>query len=360
VVNWDKTSDVVTGIIVSILVAGVGAYLIQRMVRGAMREDPQNREQVLLHGPWIAGGMLTFLTWFLVFKGLKNIAAVAWLKDHTFGVYGEPTVLIFGWAVFTLAVHLFLVFAGAKGTRHLFNGMAVLGMVCMAFAFGQNDLANAASPGLSAWALFLCGALLGGGMLTTYAQRVTRAGVNMGSQFDHVALYAPGWCRAIARGILKMDPRRLRVLAPPPETTDTGKKIHFDALRAAVIMSVAASVIAYASGHGLPVSTTYVSFSAVIGSGIADRVFHRGDSDLKLGRFIWVVFGWLAAPAIAVVATGLIALLLFHLEIVGLAAALAVNIAARFVLKRTSDAHEKRHHGSGPMDDDDAPAPAPA
>ena len=85
----------------------------------------------------------------------------------------------------------------------------------MAFAFGQNDLANAAPPGLAGftlwrhgagadelaniatkipiplWALFGCGVLMASGMFTTYAQRVTRAEVNTGSQFDHVTLYAP-------------------------------------------------------------------------------------------------------------------------------------------------------------------------
>ena len=42
------------------------------------------------------------------------------------------------------------------------------------------------------------------------------------------------------------------------------------------------SRIAFASGKGIPVSTTYVAFAAVIGTGMADRVFVRGDADLKL------------------------------------------------------------------------------
>ncbi len=89
-----------------------------------------------------------------------------------------------------------LILAGEWGTRHLFQGMAVLGMICMAFAFGQNDLANCASPGLSAlnlwqnargtgeeaveiasrieighWQLFACGILIVLGMSTRHAQR---------------------------------------------------------------------------------------------------------------------------------------------------------------------------------------------
>ena len=44
------------------------------------------------------------------------------------------------------------------------------------------------------------------GMFTTYAQRVTRAEVNTGSQFDHLALYAPKWCTMSARLPLRQAP----------------------------------------------------------------------------------------------------------------------------------------------------------
>ena len=71
-------------------------------------------------------------------------------------------------------------------------------MCSLAFAFGQNDLANAASPGLATFyiwkdgmmasamsiprvALFGCGALIFFGMTTKKAQRVTRAEVNVAS-----------------------------------------------------------------------------------------------------------------------------------------------------------------------------------
>jgi hypothetical protein len=238
-------------------------------------------------------------------------------------------------------------------------------MLCMAFAFGQNDLANCASPGLSGfwlwlhrgetveiiteirdipmWVFFGCGFLMAAGMLTTYAQRVTRAEVNTGSQFDRVALYAPKWCRALARLFLRT-PKPPKVLAPEPARTDAGRKIHYDTLRASVITGVSASVIAFASGHALPVSTTYVAFAAVLGTALSDRVFVRGDADRKLGRAIWVVTCWLLAPVIAIVATGCVALVVAKLSVFGLAIGLLLNITARLFFRRRSDAHEKRYH----------------
>jgi hypothetical protein len=180
-------------------------------------------------------------------------------------------------------------------------------------------------------------------MFTQYAQRVTRAEVNTGSQYDHVALYAPQWCRWLARTMLRIH-RSPRSLAPEPSRTETGKKAHYDTLRASVITGVSASVIALASGRGLPVSTTYVAFAAVLGSGLADRVFARGDADRKVGRAIWVVTCWFLAPLIAVVATGCVATLVYRLSVVGLVLCIVLNLAVRFFFHWRADAHERKYH----------------
>ncbi len=376
-VSWDTVGVVTLGIIVSIIVSGIASFMVMRVFRAAIRDKTEDRETLLLHGPWIAGAMLTWLTWFMIFKGLKNVDIIKTLKSQTFGEYGEAFFLMILWGAFTLFTHLLLTLFHQRNPGILFKITAVLGMICMAFAFGQNDLANAASPGLSAltlwrssagmtdlvgkitniplpyWGLFGCGFLMACGMFTTYAQRVTRAEVNTGSQFDHVALYAPNWCRALARGIIQIRGRK-RPLAPEPSITETGKKLHYDALRASVITGVSAGVIAFASGNGLPVSTTYVAFAAVLGTGLSDRVFARGDSDLKLGRAIWVVACWFIAPLIAIVSTGIIARIIYHLEIVGLAVALLLAMGARLIFKRLADAHELKYHKAADDSDSDS------
>ena len=364
VVHWSQVGKVVGAIFVSIVMAGLGGFLIQRVFRAAIRDRIDERETILLHGPWISGLMLTWLGWFMVLKGMGSVSWVQSFRESFIDPYTPGLVFLTVWAGATLAVHLILSFAGPAAARYLFPTMALLGMVCLAFAFGQNDLANCASPGLSAlwlwrhqeetvaaatqipipgWVLFGSGCLLVVGMFTENAQRVTRAQVNTGSQFDRVALYAPRWCQAMARWLLKLFPPR-RELAPPPAVTQTGKKVHYDALRAAVISSVSAGIIALASSQGLPVSTTYVSFAAVLATGMADRVLHRGDADLKVGRAIWVVFSWFAAAAIAVAATAAVARLIYHFDLVGLAVALAANLTVRFVAQRLADQQEEQVH----------------
>jgi phosphate/sulfate permease len=376
-VNWSKVGTVVLGIVVSIVVSGIASFLVMRAFRGAIRDRSQDETTVMLHGPWIVGAMLTWLTWFMIFKGLKHVPVVMALKNSdVFQGYGEGLVLIGMWAAFTVLTYAALVLTKQKLAFYLFHITAVLGMICMAFAFGQNDLANAASPGLAAftlwqsesgpldpakiateiplpmWALFGCGILMALGMMTNYAQRVTRAAVNTGSQYDQVALYAPGWCRRIARVFIKFR-KGTPALAPQSELDERGKKLHYDALRASVITAVSGSVIAFASGRGLPVSTTYVAFAAVLGTGLADRVFVRGDADLKLGRAIWVITCWFIAPVIAIVSTGLVAHIVYHLSIPGIAIAIMANFAVRFYFGRLSDAHEKKHHLSQDSEDSD-------
>ncbi|MGQ9563999.1 MAG: inorganic phosphate transporter [Thermogutta sp.] len=368
IVHWGKVGTVLAAIFVSIFMAGVGGFLIQRVFRAAIGSKIDDRETILLHGPWISGLMLTGLGWFMVFKGMSGIPIVKVFREYAIDPYVDaytPTlVFLTVWGLSTLVVHLFLSFSGTFGTRNLFPGLAILGMICLAFAFGQNDLANCASPGISAfwlwrhseqtvaqateikipvWVLFFSGCLLVMGMMTESAQRVTRAQVNVGSQFDRVALYAPEWCRALARWLLRFFPHRPE-LAPPPTVSPQGKKVHYDALRAAVISSVSAGVIALASSRGLPVSTTYVAFAAVLATGLADRVLARGDADLKIGRAIWVVTSWFVSDLIAVIATAGVARLIYHLGVAGLLIALAINLAVRFYSQRRADEQENRIH----------------
>jgi len=364
IVEWQKVGTVVSAIVVSIVVSGIAGWMMQRMFRGAIREQPANDLRVRMHGPWIAGMMFSGLSWFMVMKGLKHLSFIKSVRHATFDEVGPVVMILILWAFYTLILYLWLRFGGDGAIRNLFKSTAVVGMVCLSFAFGQNDLANCASPGLSSlwlwrnadvgtevatqvsipmWALFACGLLMVVGMRSRNAQRVTRAAVNTGSQYDHVALYAPDWCRRLARLFVKGHDPDLE-LAPPPKRDDAGKRLHFDPLRASVIMSVSASVIALASSSGIPVSTTYVTFAAVISTGMADGVMSRGDGDLKIGRAIWTIFSWFAGAAIAMAAAGIVAATIFKLQLIGILLAFAANLFIRWHVNKMSDLHENTYH----------------
>jgi len=363
-INWGNAGTVIAGIVCSIILTGFAAFLIQRAVRGAIRDRGTQLTTLLLHGGWVGGGITAGLCYFLILKGLKNIN---WVKDFKGWLHrlddsgvGSAIFLLVLWAFFAIVIHVLLVVFRRRAARALFPTLSVLGMLAMAFAFGQNDLANCASPGLAAitllqkqdieiatkveiapWMLFVCGLLLFFGMTTRNAERVTKAAVSTGSMGDHVALWAPRWCVVLASRLLQLR-QRAPSLAPRAGITPAGKTIHYDTLRASVIMSVSASVIATASSLGLPVSTTYVAFAAVVATGMADRIFQRGDAELKLGRAIWVVSSWFLSAVIAAAATFLVATVVYHLSIAGVIVCIFTNLAVRRVLKRRADVQATR------------------
>ncbi|MFW7381220.1 MAG: inorganic phosphate transporter [Oligoflexus sp.] len=374
IVNWTSFFTIIAAIVMSIFLSAIAGFMGQRIFRGAIRDKGTNHTILLLHGPWVTGLILTCLSWFMLVKGLKSIQIVRSFRENIVDVYGTAPILLVYWAVLTLLTHLVLAVLPRHKTKYLFHFTAVVGMCCMAFAFGQNDLANAASPGLSSlfiWlegmttsfsiprlALFACGVLIFLGMTTKKAQRVTRAEVNMGSQYDSVSLYSPAWSQKLAKFFIRKN--HDQSLAPAPSRTNRDKKLHYDPLRASVIMAASASVIAFASGVGLPVSTTYVAFAAVLATGWGDKVFVRGDADKKVGRAIWVIFCWFFSGFIALTAGALMGAMIFHWQWVGLAIALALNLSAKVFFGKKSDQHEALHHGkkSGKddLEDDEEPA----
>lgn len=362
VVEWANAGKVVSAIVLSIVISGIAGFMIQRAMRGAVRDRTTDLATLKVHGGWTAGGLLAGLTYFMLIKGMTGVETVSAFRETLSHEVGPVILILILWSFYAAIIHLALFLYNHVAARLLFPVVAVIGMICMGFAFGQNDLANCASPGLSALhlighrhegvtiatevpisslALLGCGILLLLGMTTRNAQRVTRAAVNTGSMNHHVALYAPRWCVRMARVLIRLRGREPS-LAPPAAVTERGKKLHYDPLRACVILGVAASVIATASSFGWPVSTTYVAFAAVVATGAADRILQRGDAELKLARTIWVVFSWFASAIIAAVAAGFMSTLLYHLQVVGMLVGLSLGIAVRFFFARMADAQERR------------------
>lgn len=363
-VNWPKFSQVILAILMSIFVSGIFAFLTQKVFRFYLGHDIKKRETVIKHGSWIASLMLVTLLWFMMVKGMKHVSYVGSLSKNLSAMSLFLTMFSL-WIFLTISLHLVLNKFGAIVTNNLFRVIAVLGMFSMAFAFGQNDLANCASPGVAIymmwseglsdslkmnvpiWVLATCGFLMFIGMMTQRAKRVTMAEVKTGSQKGHVSLYAPLWCQKIASFFLKS--QRLNKLQSSEVDQrgllrDTGA--HYDALRASVILSVSACVIAFASGRGLPVSTTYVAFAAVVASGWGDDIFSGGQATLKIGRSLWVVSGWFMGAATAFICSFIIAMLIFKFRFIGLSLALGLFFLIKAVSQRQSQIHAELYDES--------------
>ena len=361
-VNWPKFGQVVLAIILSIFFSGFFAYFIQRAFRFIIGKDSQNHQVLLKHGGWVTSFMLIALFWFMASKGMKHVAFMKAILT-TYNSYSFVVMMVASWGLLAVLISLLLRLGGPLVTRHLFHVVSVMGMGCMAFAFGQNDLANCASPGIAVfmiwsqglmeslkvsvpiWALGGCGVLMFFGMLTQRAQRVTRAEVNTASQQNKVNLYAPNWCQSLAGKFLQLFKQTDKnIITPDATRSDEGKKLHYDALRASVILSVSACVIAFASSLGLPVSTTYVAFAAVVASGWGDKIFSRGQADKKLGRTIWVITGWFLGAAISFGACALVAMFIHKTQMLGLTVSIAAVIYLKVYYKNQGEIHERIYH----------------
>ena len=55
VVHWGKAGEVTSAIVMSIFISGAAGFVIQRAIRGAIRDRGQQLTTLLLHGGWIAG-----------------------------------------------------------------------------------------------------------------------------------------------------------------------------------------------------------------------------------------------------------------------------------------------------------------
>lgn len=365
-VNWANASRVIVGIVCSIMLSGFLGFFLQRIARGAIRNKWNKLTTLLLHGGWVGGGLMAGLIYFMLLKGMKNIEVIKNIKERIFSYeYGSVLFLFALWVFCSILIHICLCVWKKKAAKLLFPALTVIGMLSMGFAFGQNDLANCASPGLAviklvegsqhgmtvadinkvpigSGMLLVCGFLLVLGMWTKEANRVTKAEVRVGSCTEsHVKLYAPNWCIWIADKINIWHSKDLEPLSSTSKPKK-GHTHHYDPLRACVIVCVSACVIATASALGLPVSTTYVAFAAVIATGIADRIYTHGEASLKLGRSIWVVFCWFLAAVIATLASGIVCIAIFYMGIYGIVLTLLGNFTIRRLVKQKSEIQETR------------------
>ena len=75
----------------------------------------------------MAGALLTGLVYFLVMKGMKNVALVKSIKASTFDALGAPVALLIVWAFLSVLTFLAIRFWGKLISNKLFAALAVRG-----------------------------------------------------------------------------------------------------------------------------------------------------------------------------------------------------------------------------------------
>ena len=266
-VNWSKVSTIVASWVVSPVIAGTISFAIFRSVQNLIliQDDPFARAKKYAPMYMFAVGFLMAMV--TILKGLKHV-----FKDIGVSLtFGESVV----WAImFGILVAILGSFLLARVERdealekenrfanveRVFAVLMIFTACSMAFAHGSNDVANAVGPlaavvnvvnsggdiaaksAMPSWILLLGGAGIVFG-LATYGYKV------MGT---------------IGRKITELTPSR----------------------GFAAELGAAATVV-FASGTGLPISTTHTLVGAVLGVGLA-----RGIGALNLRMIGSIFLSW--------------------------------------------------------------------
>ncbi len=378
-INNEKALAIISGILVSVVVAFVAGTVVQYICRLIFTFD---FDRVYRKIGGIFGGIaLTSIFYFLVMKGLKGTSFMRKEYIDTIDAHTWP-ILISTFIVLTVLFQLLIKY---KNTN-IFRIIILSGTFALAFAFAGNDLVNFVGVPLAAYEsynsfiasgvaanlftmeslkqavqtptifLLLSGLIM---VLTLWfskkAHRVVQTSISLSSstqgEQEQFGSSLPG--RVIVRSALRFGtlvnqfmPAAIRkgidsrLVKPQPVKGEMA--LPFDYVRASVNLVVAAILIASATSLKLPLSTTYVTFMVAMGSSFADGAWDRESAVYRISGVLMVISGWFLTAFSAFTACLVIALIIFNFG--EWAAILLMIIATVSLIRSNFFSKEKEDH----------------
>ena len=378
-INNEKALAIISGILVSVVVAFVAGTVVQYICRLIFTFD---FDRVYRKIGGIFGGIaLTSIFYFLVMKGLKGTSFMRKEYIDTIDAHTWP-ILISTFIVLTVLFQLLIKY---KNTN-IFRIIILSGTFALAFAFAGNDLVNFVGVPLAAYEsynsfiasgvaanlftmeslkqavqtptifLLLSGLIM---VLTLWfskkAHRVVQTSISLSSstqgEQEQFGSSLPG--RVIVRSALRFGtlvnqfmPAAIRkgidsrMVKHQPVKGEIA--LPFDYVRASVNLVVAAILIASATSLKLPLSTTYVTFMVAMGSSFADGAWDRESAVYRISGVLMVISGWFLTAFSAFTACLVIALIIFNFG--EWAAILLMIIATVSLIRSNFFSKEKEDH----------------
>ena len=263
-VNWTKVSTIVASWVVSPVIAGTISFAIFRSVQHLIliQDDPfAKAKQYAPMYMFTVGFLMAMVT---ILKGLKHV-----FKDIGISMtFGESIVWAMMFGIFLAIVGSYLLSKVERNeeleasnrfanVERVFAVLMIFTACSMAFAHGSNDVANAVGPLAAVVNVVSSGGdIAAKSVMPTWILLLGGAGIVFG-----LATYGYKVMGTIGRKITELTPSR----------------------GFAAELGAAATVV-FASGTGLPISTTHTLVGAVLGVGLA-----RGIGALNL-RMIGAIF----------------------------------------------------------------------
>jgi phosphate/sulfate permease len=380
-INSTKALAIISGILLSVIVAFVIGALIQYIVRLVF--SFHYKKYIKYFGAIWGGLAITAITYFIVIKGAKGSSLITesgltWIRDNT------SAILLFSFVGWSLIIQLLFWISRVN----VFRAVVLVGTFALAMAFAGNDLVNFigvpvaglkafqdfnAAGGVAADSLLMDGLtgsvktntflLLSAGIImviTLYfskkARSVTQTEINLSRQGEGYERFgSSGISRLIVRKVIEFN-NNIKAALPQswqkaissrfsmnqsPEIKKTQKedKPYFDLVRASVNLTVASIIISFATSLKLPLSTTYVTFMVAMGTSLADRAWGRESAVYRITGVITVIGGWFFTALIAFTVAFIVANIITY---GGIIAIFAMLVLALFFLIRTHAIHKKR------------------
>lgn len=352
-INSGKALGIISGILTSVIIAFITGTVVMYVTRVIFSFRYQKSFRYI--GPLWCGIALTAISYFAIFKGLKDTSIIPhelmmWMNGHTFLLL---VYCLIGWTILMgLIQYLFRL--------NILRLTVLAGTLSLALAFAGNDLvnfigvfvagfdsyhiaANAAASGVDISTLKMSGLagavaanplilLIGGAIMVVTiwfskkARLVSDTEINLARQDDGIERFgSTSLSRAIVRGTVNFNKKFAKYVPEPAQrfierrfepmaVIEAAEKAPFDLIRATVNLSVASILIASATSLRLPLSTTYVTFMVAMGSSLADRAWGRESAVYRITGVLTVISGWFLTAAVAFTVAFIVGIVLMYGE----------------------------------------------
>lgn len=278
-VEWARVGTIVASWVISPLIAGVIAYFIFNSIQWSILLRPDPLVCARRYAPLYIFVTVTLISLVTMFKGLSHVGfALSTMECYVVALcFGAVVALIGRWFVLRIPVD-----EKAERRFHyatverVFAVLMVITACSMAFAHGSNDVANAIGPVAAVVSVAQSGVVGQDAPVPIWILLLGGAGIVIG-----LATYGRHVIATVGERITALTPTR-----------------GFSAELAA------AFTIVFASGTGMPVSTTHTLVGAVLGVGMA-----RGISAINLNVVGRIFVSWI----VTVPAGALLSIIFFYL-----------------------------------------------
>ncbi len=262
-VEWGQVATIVASWVASPLTAGIIAFFVFRSIQWLILTRPDPLERARRYAPLYVFATVTLIVLITLFKGLSHVGlTLTTLEGYALAfVIGAVVALGARWFVMRIKVD-----KRAEKEFHfatverVFAVLMVVTACSMAFAHGSNDVANAIGPVAAVISVARTGLVEQSSPVSIWILLLGGAGIVLG-------------LGTFGRRVIATVGGRITALTPT---------------RGFSAELAAAFTIVFASGTGMPVSTTHTLVGAVLGVGMA-----RGISAINLRVVSRIFVSWI-------------------------------------------------------------------